>query len=452
MLYDPARHAPLKSIPWNAQQVQETILEIAEAAQAHFNPETFYPPHPQDDFEPGQPGFRSLYFGAAGVLAGLGLLVREAGIPLRLNLAEALETVYLQWKERTVDWELPHPGYMIGESGILLPLCLYNPKPEYLARLAVCVEENIPDPANEVFWAAPGTMHASRFMHHAALRDEQAKRAAAEATSPATEAELDAGAETASVSGWDPAGEAAPVELASEQWKKRWLDAAKVVLRRFRANESEGCDLWLQDLYGKRVHYLGPAHGFAGNVQSLLLGGEWLSPAQHEALYTRTIHTIKRQAVREQGLVNWPPTTYITGQTRKFLVQWCHGAPGMVMGLADIPAGLDAEFDQLMLDAGEMTWHAGPLAKGSNLCHGTGGNGCTFLSLFKRTGDECWLERAHLYAMHAIDQYQEALKTYGQGRFSLWTGDIGLAWYLHECLRQEDSACPLLGMPGLDIL
>ena len=43
---------------------------------------------------------------------------------------------------------------------------------------------------------------------------------------------------------------------------------------------------------------------------------------------------------------------------------------------------------------GELTWRAGPLVKGSGLCHGTSGNAYAFLVLHRRTGDELWLDRA----------------------------------------------------------
>ena len=33
------------------------------------------------------------------------------------------------------------------------------------------------------------------------------------------------------------------------------------------------------------------------------------------------------------------------------------------------------ELETLLEEGGQFTWVAGPLAKGSNLCHGTGGNG-----------------------------------------------------------------------------
>ncbi len=87
----------------------------------------------------------------------------------------------------------------------------------------------------------------------------------------------------------------------------------------------------------------------------------------------------------------------------------------------------------------EHTWRAGPLAKGSNLCHGTAGNGYAFLSLYRRTGERLWLERARAFAMHAIGQWEAERVTHGRGRFSLWTGDPGLACFLWDCVRERDD-------------
>ena len=128
------------------------------------------------------------------------------------------------------------------------------------------------------------------------------------------------------------------------------------------------------------------------------------------------------------------------------LVQWCHGAPGVVTSLADFPVGLSAEMDSLLLEAGETVWRAGPLAKGYGLCHGTAGNGYAFLKLYRRTGDDRWLERARAFAMHAMAQYEQTYADFGGGRYSLWTGDAGLAIYLWHCLTGDGS------FPSLDIL
>jgi hypothetical protein len=45
----------------------------------------------------------------------------------------------------------------------------------------------------------------------------------------------------------------------------------------------------------------------------------------------------------------------------------------MVTAFADAPFSTPA-FEALLLSGGELVRNAGPLVKGSNLCHGTGGN------------------------------------------------------------------------------
>jgi hypothetical protein len=45
--------------------------------------------------------------------------------------------------------------------------------------------------------------------------------------------------------------------------------------------------------------------------------------------------------------------------------------------------------------------------------------------------------------MHAIEQCDRAAATYGQRRYSLWTGDPGVALFLQGC-RLADDAYPTL--------
>ncbi len=112
-------------------------------------------------------------------------------------------------------------------------------------------------------------------------------------------------------------------------------------------------------------------------------------------------------------------------------MQWCHGAPGIVATLGDM---LDEE---LAVAGAELTWRAGPLRKGASLCHGTAGNGYAFLALLERTGDERWLTRARAFAMHAAGQVEHSRSEYGRGRHTLWTGDLGTALYLADCVDGE---------------
>ena len=126
------------------------------------------------------------------------------------------------------------------------------------------------------------------------------------------------------------------------------------------------------------------------------------------------------------------------GQIR---TQWCHGAPGIVATLAPF---LDEE---LAVAGGELTWRAGPLRKGANLCHGTAGNGYAFLALLERTGDERWLTRARAFAMHAARQVEQSRSEYGRGRYTLWTGDLGTALYLADCIDGGGQVPSLVLLP-----
>jgi lantibiotic modifying enzyme len=176
--------------------------------------------------------------------------------------------------------------------------------------------------------------------------------------------------------------------------------------------------LWTQQLAGRSTRFVGPVHGFAGCA--LALGDA-----------DDVTETLRRLAVEEDGLVNWPP---LAGERLdengdgRIRTQWCHGAPGIVATLGSM---LDEE---PALAGGELTWRAGPLRKGANLCHGTAGNGYAFLALLQRTGDERWLTRARAFAMHAARQVEHARSENGRGRYRLWTGDLGSALYLADCI------------------
>jgi hypothetical protein len=164
-----------------------------------------------------------------------------------------------------------------------------------------------------------------------------------------------------------------------------------------------------------------------------------------DEFHRRAAEATRRYAVEEDELANWPPLASMESvegnRDGHIRLQWCHGAPGVVTSLAAV-APNDDEHERLLLAGGELTWRAGPLAKGANLCHGTAGNGYAFLALFERTGDELWLERARAFAMHALAQVTRARAEHGRGRYTLWTGDAGTALYLADCLA-GGGALPL---------
>jgi lantibiotic modifying enzyme len=207
-----------------------------------------------------------------------------------------------------------------------------------------------------------------------------------------------------------------------ERWAEAWHESAEALLAR---REDR---LWTQRLYGNENRLLGPVHGLVGNVHALL--------PEHD-LRRETATILAREAVIEDGLANWPAAVggKLEAADGAIRVQWCHGAPGIVATAADY---LDEE---LVLAGAELTWRAGAhgAEKGAGICHGTAGNGYSLLKAFARTGDERWLERARRFAVHALLQSEQAGR-----RYSLFTGDPGVALFASSCLDAK------AGFPILD--
>jgi lanthionine synthetase-like protein len=214
------------------------------------------------------------------------------------------------------------------------------------------------------------------------------------------------------------AAEAMLAWTGERRWEQAWEALADGLEA---ARDVDG--LWTQDRLDAR--YIGVGHGFAGNQRAL---------ANRRSVVVDAV--LARHALRDGTLANWPPAE--GAPPEQIRVQWCHGAPGIVAALGDV---MDEE---LALAGGELTWRAGPLAKGSNLCHGTAGNAYAFLVLHERTGDELWLDRARAFALHAIGQVERERAELGRGRYSLFTGDIGVALFLRHLLDGKHRF-PLLG-------
>jgi hypothetical protein len=231
-----------------------------------------------------------------------------------------------------------------------------------------------------------------------------------------------------------PGSMLACLSMAEMTGELRWRTVFAAQAQRLLADLQETDDgpIWVQALSGRRQKFLGPVHGYAGNMIPLMRGWEWLTESQRARIVDAVPRTLNKNAWRSDVGTSWH--AIIQHNKPPWLCQHCHGAPGMVTTFADAPF-TSPELEGDLLEGGKFTWAAGPLAKGSNLCHGTGGNGYAFLKLHRRTNAPVWLERARAFAMTAIAQCREAREQYGRGRYSLWTGDAGLAVYLWDCVR-----------------
>lgn len=398
MLFTQDRHEPLKALAWDEGRAREVIARIASGTEAHFSPTGMWPAHPLDRNDPA-PQY-SLYFGATGVIWALRYLEVLGAVQLSRDYAPFVEPLLsLNREAMGREDDTAFAAYLMGDTPIQMLRHGFAPSEPVAAELARLIDANIDDPVRELMWGAPGTLLAALFMHE---------------------------------------------RTGEERWQQLYRATARKLWSQLEWSEEFGCHYWVQDLYGKRVTYLDAVHGFVATAVPLIRGRHLLDTAEWQAWQDCIANTVRQTADREGSLVNWRDyLTPLPAPGRPKLVQMCHGAPGFVICLADFPADT---LDDLLLGAGETTWRAGPLRKGSNLCHGTGGNGYTFLKLHRRfNNDPMWLERARAFAMHGIAQTEADFATYGQLRHSLWTGDPGFAIYLWDCIHGGDR------FPTLDV-
>jgi hypothetical protein len=382
------RHRALTDEPWSEVAARTAIKEIAADAIAHFHPDSFWPRHPSDDgVGDSDPSF---YFGATGVIWSLHYLHRIGLGPIvdfRPVLPKLIQRTRANFETNSPPEYAKHGSLLFGDMGTALLAMRLDPTSSLADLVYTRAEANIRLPIRELMWGMPGSMVAA-------------------------------------------------IHMAQMTQETRWRELFQLQASRLLADleETPQGPLWTQDLYGTNDRWLGPVHGFAGNVIPLLLGWDWLTPAQQANVAEFVPKTLAANAWRSEFGSTWGARS--KRETPPTLCQHCHGAPGMVTAFAGAPFA-SPELEELLTEAGRFTWTAGPLSKGSNLCHGTGGNGYAFLRLYRRTNDSVWLDRARRFAMTAIVQYRGAQIVAGRGRYSLWTGDVGLAIYLWDCITGE---------------
>jgi hypothetical protein len=397
VLYEAGRHEALNFTSWDGASARNAIAEIVSDTEAHFDNEQFWPHHPREE---GQGVLKGLWFGAAGVIWALQYLA-ERGAATRLDLADAIDRVLRKFRAEE-DPKIYSGSFLMGEVGILLVHWQVTGERITADRLFSLMENNAEQSTDELMWGAPGMALAASFM-------------------------------------WDATKE--------QRWRTAFLRKVEELWSRWKYRPENKSHLWRQRLYRPEPRiFLGPVHGFSGNACVLMRAASMMTEQRREEMYDRIAHAIRTTARVEDGAANWlpladPPQTNAASPSRPdgvgWLVQWCHGAPGTLGALSAFPHDRDQHMESLFAAGGELTFRAGPLTKGPNLCHGTGGNGMLFLKLYARTGDEKWLEHARAFAMHGIQQYHRFKDMYGQGWYSLWTGDLGFAVYLWQCIAVE---------------
>ena len=399
-LFDPTRHEPLQAPPWDETAARMAIRRIADSALADYAPGMGWRAHPLDEPEPPIDRFHNLYFGSGGVIWALRHLEQCGAIEALPDFTPFVATLREANRPLLAPYQHGSASYLFGDAGLDLLHWTLQPSETLEQRLFDTVQGNLHNPVREALWGNPGTVLAAIHM--------------AEVTGDA-------------------------------RWVALVREAADTLQAEMELDVDTGTWLWVQNLYGRPpVRYIGAGHGFAGNVYPFLRAAALLPADQVALVAQRALETLQATAQHADGGANWfaginpqRPANWLPP------VQDCHGAPGIVCRLAAAPR--TPEWDALMLQAGELTWRAGPLSKGASLCHGTAGSSFAMLKLWRRSDDPVWLDRARALAMHACEQVERHRVDHCQGRHSLWTGDLGLACLLWNCVGGSDA------FPTLDV-
>lgn len=403
VLFDPVRHEPLTSTPWRDEAARAAVERIARASFDAFEPGGGWPLHPLDEIKLQAPHCHTLYDGSAGVIWALQHLKRYGAISRQRDfgafIADVFETNHAELE--TGPHRYGTQSYLLGDAGLLLLQWTLNPEALLADRLYEVVRSNLHNPVREALWGSPGTVLAA-------------------------------------------------VHITEATGQPRWTDLVREAVRILwdemePSADAGGAWVWVQDIWGSTSTMLGAGHGFVGNVYPALRAAALLDPALVAGFTERALQTLQATALHDGGAINWHPYVLAPGApvTKLPLVHDCHGAPGVVCRLAGAPRS--ADWDALLEGAGELVWRAGPVAKGASLCHGSAGSGMAMLKLWRRTGDELWLRRARAFGMHGIEQIERHRAQYGMARHSLWTGDLGVACFLWNCVAGTDA------YPTLDV-
>jgi lantibiotic modifying enzyme len=388
VLFTPGRHEPLTGPPFREASARDAIERIVARAEGELDVAdgrwTLDPADAEpDDEHPAS----CLYHGAAGIAWALGEL--DPGL-VDGEFVEGLAARILAEPDAP-DWVAG--GVWLGVSGVLAVAERHWPDPSRRDRIAELALAALDSPALEVMFGHPG---------HTALAAQLHER------------------------------------TGEQRWAEIWSAGAARLLDEWRYDDELGAWLWTQRFGAHETRNVGAAHGLIGNVHVLLRGGALLPEEQRNEVERRAVETLTSLAVVEDGLANWPPVAggSLVANDR-IRVQWCHGASGVLSSLWDC-ASDDDEWSELLLAAGRLVGEAGPFRDEPGLCHGTAGNAYAFLALWRRTGDEQWLERARAFAMHAAAQVEERAARLGHGRHSLFSGDEGVALCLASCIAGDE--------------
>jgi hypothetical protein len=226
-MLEKCRHLPLRLLPWRESEAVAAIEEIAADAMANFDSERFWPAHPLD--QNLADGHTSFYFGATGTIWALDYLGRVGAMTTRFDFRPVLPRLIAankaEFARQSYGDYAAHGSFLFGDLGTALLAMRLSPAPSLADAIQARAEANTTLPIRELMWGMPGSMLACT--HMAQMTGES-------------------------------------------RWRALFALQAARLLNDLK--ETDQGPLWTQDLYGSHRRWLGPVHGYAGNMIPLLRG------------------------------------------------------------------------------------------------------------------------------------------------------------------------------------
>jgi hypothetical protein len=206
---------------------------------------------------------------------------------------------------------------------------------------------------------------------------------------------------------------------------------------------------WVSPNDGGR--WLGTSHGSAGVLVMLLDVPELLE--EGSVYRDMIVKTLDHIVANQFPSGNFPSEYYDVDED--VLVQWDHGAPGVLGTLVKAASVLgDSKYMDSARLAADCVWERGLLYKGLELCHGISGNTYMQIIMHKSTSEDKYMHRAL--------QFQEFVKTKPElydvdlmryptpNPYGFYVGSFESAIMLWSDLLAVKDDFSVLSMPGYD--
>ena len=265
MLYDPARHEPLRPLRWDERKVQAAIEHIVLDTESRFTEDQYWPLHPLDreGEDPTDHFATPLYHGACGVFWALHYLQAVGAATLSRSYAAELDGLLARnraWLGESAGRE--RASFMMGDTPIQMMSFGEEQTEELDSALDTLIAGNTEHPARELMWGSPGTLLAALFLYE---------------------------------------------RTGKQRWSDLFRLTAGKLWSQLEWSPQHLCSYWTQDLYGRRSTYLDAVHGFVATALPLIRGRHLLDAEEWNAWERCIINTVRRTADRAGAHANWRP-------------------------------------------------------------------------------------------------------------------------------------------------